>query len=100
MLHLVVGGTGVPLALEVTAGQCHESQYVESVMNAIRIGRHHVVGDKKYSCEPVLRWPRRHKVTPVIPTACNEQPHENFDRESYRGRDVVERCPNWLKVDR
>jgi transposase len=103
-LHLVVDGTGVPLAAEVTAGQCHESQYVESVMNAVRIGRRRrpkkLAGDKGYSCERVRRWLRQHKVLPVIPSKCNEQRDADFDQEAYRGRNVVERCVNWLKENR
>jgi transposase len=73
-------------------------------MNAVRIGRRRrpkkLAGDKGYSCERVRRWLRRHKVTPVIPTKCNEQRREEFDREAYRGRNVVERCVNWLKENR
>jgi transposase len=73
-------------------------------MNAVRIGRRRrpkkLAGDKGYSCERVRRWLRRHKVTPVIPTKCNEQRQEGFDREAYRGRNVVERCVNWLKENR
>ena len=73
-------------------------------MNAIRIGRRRrpkkLAADKGYSCERVRRWLRRHKVTPVIPTKSNEQRQEDFDREAYRGRNVVERCVNWLKENR
>jgi transposase len=59
-----------------------------------------MAGDKGYSCERVRRWLRRHKVTPVIPTKCNEQRRDDFDREAYRRRNVVERCVNWLKENR
>ena len=73
-------------------------------MNAIRIGRRRrpkkLAGDKGYSCQRVRDWLRRHKVTPVIPTKCNEQRQGEFDREAYRGRNVVERCVNWLKENR
>jgi transposase len=73
-------------------------------MNAIRIGRRRrpkkLVGDKAYSCEHVRRWLRRHIVTPVIPRRSNEKRREQFDHEAYRGRNVVERCVNWLKENR
>ena len=94
----------MPLAAQVTAGQCHESQYVESVINAVRIGRRRrpkkVAGDKGYSCERVRRWLRRHKMVPVIPTKSNEVAQDDFDREAYRRRNVVERCVNWMKENR
>jgi transposase len=73
-------------------------------MNAVRIGRRRrpkkLAGDKGYSCERVRRWLRQHKVLPVIPSKCNEQRDADFDQEAYRGRNVVERCVNWLKENR
>jgi transposase len=73
-------------------------------MNAVRIGRRRrpgkLAGDKSYSCERVRRWLRRHKVLPVIPGKSNEAPQDEFDREAYRGRNVVERCVNWMKENR
>jgi transposase len=73
-------------------------------MNAIHIGRRRrpkkLAGDKGYSCERVRKWLRRHKVTPVIPTKSNEQRQDDFDPKAYRGRNVIERCVNWLKENR
>lgn len=73
-------------------------------MNAVRIGRRRrpkkLAGDKGYSCERVRRWLRRHKVRPVIPRRSNAHRQEALDRVAYRGRNVVERCVNWLKENR
>lgn len=73
-------------------------------MNAVRIGRRRrpkrLAGDKGYSCERVRRWLRRHKVLPVIPTKSNQPREDDFDREAYRRRNVVERCVNWMKENR
>jgi transposase len=104
-LHLVTDGQGVPLAVKASAGQCHESRYVEPVMNAMRIGRRHrrprrLAGDKGYSYGSVRRWLRRHRIQAVIPTKSNQPPQENFDRKAYRRRNVVERFVNWMKENR
>ena len=104
-LHLVTDGQGVPLAVEASAGQCHESRYVEPVMNAMRIGRRRrrprrLAGDKGYSYGNVRRWLRRHRIQAVIPAKSNQPPQENFDRKAYRRRNVVERCVNWMKENR
>jgi transposase len=73
-------------------------------MNAVRIGRRRrpkkLAGDKGYSCLRVRQWLRRHKVLPVIPTKSNEKRQADFDKEAYRGRNVVERCVNWMKENR
>jgi len=73
-------------------------------MNAVRIGRRRrpkkLAGDKGYSCQRVRRWLREHKVLPVIPMKSNQTRQDDFDRAAYRGRNVVERCVNWLKENR
>jgi transposase len=73
-------------------------------MNAVRIGRRRrprkLAGDKGYSYERVRRWLRRHKVVAVIPSKSNQPRQDDFDRQAYRGRNVVERCVNWMKENR
>lgn len=39
MLHLVTDGSGLPLAVALSAGQAHESRYVEPVLDAVCISR-------------------------------------------------------------
>lgn len=94
----------MPLAVEVTAGQCHESKHFEPVLNAVRIGRRRrprrLAGDKGYSYDHVRRWLRRHRVVPVIPTRSNQPREADFDGDAYRRRNVVERCVNWMKENR
>jgi len=100
--------------VEVSAGQAHESQWFEPVLNAVRIkqpiGRprtrpYRLAGDKAYSSEAIRAWLRRHKIEAVIPQRCDQREHHRgrplqFDAEKYRQRNVVERCINWLKEAR
>ena len=113
--HLVTDGNGTPLAVDVTAGQVHESTRVESVVGRAvacligrrrkRRGRRHkpkkLAGDKGYSVPRVRDWIGRRKIEPVIPHKDNERarwdPNVKFDRKAYRGRSVVEQCVGWLK---
>ena len=112
---MVTDGKGTPLAIEVTAGQVHESTRAESVIGqavARRIGRRRkrrkrrhrprkLAGDKGYSVQRVRDWLRRQRIKPVIPHKENEaarhNPRARFDRDAYRGRAVVEQCVGWLK---
>jgi len=106
-INLVCDGGAVPLAIQVSAGQRNESLYVEAVLNAVHIGRAHprpdrLAGDKGYSYNRVRSWLRNHRITPVIPTRDdlddpNQKRDPNFDKESYRRRNVIERCIGWLK---
>jgi transposase len=108
-VHLVTDGNGLPLAVEVTAGQAHESTTFEGVMNKVRIpnrrGRPRcrpvrLAGDKGYSYPRVRRWLARYGIKSVIPRRKDQNPDDGrhrFDREVYRRRSVVEQCVGWLK---
>jgi transposase len=108
-VHLVTDGDGLPLAIEVTAGQRQESTQFERVMGKVRIpnrrGRPRcrpvrLAGDKGYSYPRIRRWLRRHGVRDVIPRRKDQRPDDGrhrFDREAYRRRAVVEQCVGWLK---
>lgn len=108
-IHLVTDGHGLPLAVEVTAGQRHESKAFEPVRNAVRVpGRRgrprrrprRLAGDKGYSYPWIRQWLRRHGIKAVIPTRKDQRRRPGFDQEVYRRRNVVERCVNWLKESR
>lgn len=95
----------MPLTIEVTAGQAHESTHFESVMDAVKIGRRRrplrLAGDKAYSCPRIRRWLTDHGIEAVIPQRRDERGRPGcppkFDRDQYKRRNVVERCINWLK---
>ena len=107
--HLVSDGAGLALAVEVSAGQRHDSLYAEPVLKAVRIRRGNgrvrnrpkaVAGDKGYSYARIRRYLRRRKIKAVIPTRKDQRRRPRFDREAYRRRNVVERCVGWLKESR
>ena len=112
---MVTDGAGTPLAIEVTAGQVHESTRAESVIGravATLIGRRRqrrrrrhkpkqLAGDKAYSVTRVREWLLGQRIEPVIPHKDNEAARHDpavwFDRAAYRGRCVAEHCVGWLK---
>jgi transposase len=107
--HLITDGEGTPLAVEVTAGQVHESTQFESVVAtfiASRKGRRRkkprkVAADKGYSVPHVRDWLRAQGINPVIPHKKNEKARYDgrvkFDRQTYKRRAVIEQCVGWLK---
>lgn len=112
---MVTDGGGTPLAIEVSAGEVHESTRAESVIGqaiATLIGRRRrkrrrrhkprkVAGDKAYSVPRIRSWLSTRQIEPVIPHKDNERARHDptvwFDRLAYRGRCVVEQCVGWLK---
>ena len=112
-LHLAVDGKGRPLSILVTEGQRHESTQLAALLDGIRVPRpggcgrprkrpDHLVGDKGYSYPTCRRLLRRRGIPHTIPERRDQRARRRgrrpaFDRERYRGRNVVERGANRLK---
>lgn len=103
--HLVCDRRGIILAVSVTAGQRHESRAVDLVMSRARRPRQSgkpcwpkkVAGDKGYSYPGIRRWLRRRHIKPVIPTRKNQPSELDFDKITYRQRNIIERAVSWFK---
>lgn len=93
--------------MELSAGQSHESKFLEQVLDGVKICRpttgrprqrpNRLAGDKAYSGTRIRNWLRRRRIRPVIPTRSDERRNPSFDKTAYRERNVVERCVGWLK---
>ena len=105
---MVTDGTALPMAVEVTAGQVHESTRFESVMKAAPILRCRkrrrkrpkgLAGDKGYSYSRIRAWLRRHKIKAIIPQREDQRERGElaFDTDTYRRRSIIENCVGWLK---
>jgi transposase len=109
-LHLVTDGHGLPLAVVVSPGQAHESQFVAPVLDAVRIARagagrprqrpEAIAGDKGYSYGTIRRWLTQHHIRAVIPTRSNQRTQPAFDAAAYRQRHVIECTVGLLKEAR
>ena len=102
--HLVSDGLGLPLAVAVSAGQRHDSTCFEETMHAARLTSdtwpEAVAGDKAYSNHRIRGWLSDAEITAVISRPSNQRvpgDEGDFDAETYRRRNVVERCIGWLK---
>lgn len=73
-----------------------------------RVRLDHVLGDKGYSSRAIRSWLRRHGIPHTIPERADQTRNRArrgsrggrppaFDRETYKHRNVVERCFNRLK---
>ena len=100
----------------LTPGQRHDSTQLEPVLDAIRVQRpgdrgrprkrpDHLIGDKGYSYDRCRRVLRRRGIPHTIPERHDQRQRRThrpgrkpaFVRETYRRRNLVERCVNRLK---
>lgn len=56
-----------------------------------------LAGDKGYSSHAIREWLREKNIQDVIARRSNEQRDDDFDTDSYRRRNIVERTIGWLK---
>ncbi|GAA2239175.1 hypothetical protein GCM10010232_27620 [Streptomyces amakusaensis] len=117
-IHLACDGDGRPLAFVLTGGNTNDCTQFTAVMDAIRVPRigpgrprirpDHVIGDKGYSSKAIRTWLRRRGIAHTIPERADQTRNRArrgrtggrppaFDRETYKHRNVVERCFNRLK---
>ena len=59
-----------------------------------------MAGDKAYSSTSIRNELKQRKIQSVIPTRSNEERDLNFDKKTYRKRNIIERCIGWLKESR
>ncbi len=99
----------------LTGGQRHESTRLEAVLDAIRVPRlgrgrprkrpSHLIADKGYSYPTCRDLLRRRGIPHTIPERSDQRQRREkrpgrkpgFEKETYRRRNVVERCVNKLK---
>ena len=109
-IHLVCDDEGNPLAAVVTAGQVHESQCVEELLQEaeknltdergeLEAWPLQMCGDKAYRADWIDELLEKFDIQPVIPSKKNETHAQErfFDREAYRRRNVIERLVAKLK---
>jgi transposase len=104
-IHIVCDSKGFLVAIHLTAGQRHESKAFEPTMarrlfhrrRGSRRWPHRLAGDKGYSYPRIRRWCRRRQVQAVIPTRKNQAQDEQFDKATYKQRNIVERVVGWYK---
>lgn len=107
-VHVVCDAGGLPLGVVVTPGQRHESVVFEAVMDTVAVPQavgppkrrpKRAAGDKAYSNKRIRTRLRSRGIGIVIPTK-KDQRRRRFDKERYKGRNVVERLIGWLKERR
>lgn len=117
-LHLVVDGRGLPLSVLLTAGPAGDNPQLLPLLDTIRVPRPgpgrprrrptQVAADKAYSHPSTRTALRRRRVTFTCPQRSDQLARRvargsaggrppNVDTETYKRRNVVERCFNRLK---
>ena len=95
------------MAFHLTDGERHDllgvgPLFEKGALRPARRGRPRwkpeaVIADKAYSAAWLLEAFRRKGIAPVIPSRSDQPENPDFDRQTYRGRNLVERLVGKLK---
>lgn len=95
-MHLRVNGHGLPLQIELSAGQINDAPMAELLLQALPKGTD-LLADKGYDADWIRELIEDQDCTAVIPPKSNRIDDLPFSRRKYRKRNLVERCINKLK---
>ena len=95
-IHAVVDAEGRPVALELTAGQVHDSKMALPMLSVMGNGTI-ILGDKAYDTNALRAQAVEKKAWANIPAKSNRKQSFSFSRWVYRQRNLVERFFKKLK---
>jgi transposase len=95
-IHAVVDAQGLPIRLGLTAGQAHDGQIANELLN--HLGPHTIVlANKAYDADRIRTLIEEQGATPNIPAKSNRKWKPCFSKPLYRERNLIERFFSRLK---
>ena len=89
-IHASNNQDGLPLKLELTPGQAHDSPPCETLLTGLQPGQW-VLADKAYGAEWIRNMIWEQGAIDMIPSKSNRKIPKEFDKEMYRQRNKIER---------
>lgn len=98
-IHALVDADGLPVRLELTAGQAADAPMAEKLLSDLQPGTT-ILADKAYDTDAIRNFARQRKCWANIPAKANRKQTFSFSRWVYRQRNLVERFFNRIKLMR
>ena len=92
----VVDGQGLPIRLSLTAGQSHDGQVADDLLDHVGAGTI-VLADKAYDADRIRQCLREKGAFANIPPKANRRSKPYFSTWLYRERNLIERFFSKLK---
>ena len=95
-IHALVDKLCRPWVIILTPGNVADCTVGPDCVSMIA-GIEELIGDKAYDSNSFRKSLRQGSITPVIPGRANRKKRIRYDKEAYKGRNVIERCYCRLK---
>jgi transposase len=100
-IHAVVDEECRPWVFVLTPGNTADCIVAETCVSLIP-GIAQLVADKGYDTDAFRAWLKKRRIATVIPGKSNRKKRIRYDKEAYKGRNVVERCfcrlKDWRRI--
>jgi transposase len=88
---------GRPLVFELTGGEAHEVKGYDALMELFEAQPAKLLGDRGYDTDAIHDDLRARGIEPVIPPKSTRAELIEYNQETYKRRNLMERCVNRLK---
>ena len=95
-MHLRVVGNGLPVQIELSAGEVNDAPMAELLLADLPAGAH-VLADKGYDADWIRDLIEDQDCTPHIPPRRHRYDGITYSKKRYKQRNLIERCFNKLK---
>ena len=92
---MVVDSNGQPMRFILTGGQAADAPQAIPLLTSLQAT--YVIADKGYDSDRILGFIHSQGAIPVIPPKSNRKAPQEYDREIYKRRNLIERAFNKLK---
>ena len=89
-IHALVNEDGLPLRFLLTPGQAHDAPPAKVLLSDLKPGQR-VLADRAYDANWIREMIKEQGAIDVIPGKSNRLQPVEFDRETYKKRNVIER---------
>jgi len=96
-IHLRTNAEGNPLTFDISGGEVHEVNAYDALMELHDVNPKKLLGDKGYDSDAIRDDLAERGIEPVIPPRSNRKVQIEYDRDTYKHRNLVERCVNRIK---
>jgi transposase len=94
-IHVACDGLGKPVTIILTPGQDHDVTQGPALIQNCNAEK--VIADKGYDSDAFIAAIKAKNAEAVIPPRTNRTEERSYDKEAYKGRNVVERFMNAIK---
>ncbi len=96
-IHFLANIEKIPLDFSLSGGQVHDAKGCEELIHKNISRFKTLLTDKAYDSDKLRSYLRAAGKKICIPPKCNRKHHDDYDRDLYKDRSIIENMFSWIK---